>query len=809
MSERAGTGSAAGVRTHALTDLPTRHVITAALMAGFFLVANGLAFAWAIASDDPHMLRGIALLLIAISTALFPALMWGMFRLPRLAFQLIIAATSLLVAGAIYASGQPDTPLSFLFLWGVPYTLAFFTPRQAVIQIALVIAASGAAYFGVHWRIHGGVGLSLDGALRWAFVATTELALAALVLRMRGALRASGMRLRQRASQQATVSEIGQRALSEVALTPLLNETVAMVAETMSISLVTVLELLPEDHALLVRSGYGWPPGVVGDHRFPFDDQSQGALAIRTAAPVVVDDYRTETRFRGAPILHAHGARSGISVPIRGREQAFGVLGAHHTRVRGFTPDDVNFLQSVANVLAAAIERRRSEAETRHQALHDPLTGLPNRALFRDRLQHALARSRRSGRTLAVLFLDVDNFKVVNDSLGHEAGDELLCALAPCLAESVRTGDTVARFGGDEFVLLCEDIGDEREALEIAERVKQCFARPLPIAGGEHFVTASIGVAMPTPGHDSPDSLLRDADAAMYQAKQRGRARFEVFDSDMRASAVKRLQVEAELRHAIERDELRLAYQPVIDLETGGIVAVEALVRWQHPERGIVPPNEFIPVAEESGLIVPLGRWVIREAARQATHWRAMSGPDERPLVVSVNLSARQVSEPELVRTVSDILDEFHVDPPQLALEITETVLVEDTVAAAETLRELQALGVKLVLDDFGTGYSSLGYVKRFPLSFLKLDRSFVAELGNSNRDAAIVSAIVEMSRALEAHVVAEGVETEDQLRRVRALGCDLAQGFLFSRPLPADEIDGLLRTDPWRVNPAAPARHP
>jgi diguanylate cyclase (GGDEF)-like protein len=713
MSDRAATGSEAGVRTHAFADLPTREVITAALMAGFYLVANGLAFAWALASDDPHMLRGTVLVLIGISTALFPALMWGMFKLPRLAFQLIIAATSFLVAGAIYASGQADTPLAFLFLWGVPYTLAFFTPRQAVVQIALVILASGGAYLGVQWRIHGNVQLTLDESLRWAFVAATEIALAALVLRMRSALRASGRRLRQRASQQATVSEIGQRALSDVALTPLLNETMAMVAETMSISLVTVLELLPKEEMLLIRAGYGWPPGIVGEHRFPFDDQSQAAMAIRAEAPVVVEDYSREIRFRGAAILHAQGARSGISVPIRGRGGAFGVLAAHHKDLRGFSSDDVNFLQSVANVLAAAIERRRSEAETRHQALHDPLTGLPNRTLFKDRLQHALARNRRSGGTLAVLFLDIDNFKVVNDSLGHEAGDGLLCALAPRLAECVRSGDTVARFGGDEFVLLCEDISDEQEALEIAERVKQCFARPVPIAGGEHFVTASIGVAMPTAGHDSPDSLLRDADAAMYQAKQRGRARFELFDSAMRATAVKRLQTEAELRRAIERDELRLVFQPVIDLESARMAAVEALVRWEHPER-------------------------------------------------------------------------------------------EDTVSVAETLHELQALGVKLVLDDFGTGYSSLGYVKRFPLSFLKLDRSFVAELGKSHRDAAIISAIVDLSRALEARVVAEGVETEDQLRRVRALGCDLAQGFLFARPLPADEIDGLLRSDPWRIGATA-----
>jgi diguanylate cyclase (GGDEF)-like protein len=777
-----------------------RHAITAALMAAFAMASNGLVLVWTLTSDDPLMRRGWVILMIGICTALFPVLTWGLFRVPRIAVQAVVGMTTLLVAAAIYASGDAQSPLPFLFLWAVPNTVAFFTPRQAAVQIVLAALACGAAFAGVHARVHGVLGLGPDEAVRWAFLVCTELAVAALVMRLRVALRASASRLRQRAAQQATVSEIGQRALSDVALTPLLNETVAMVAETLNLELVAVLELLPDEQRMLMRAGMGWPPGAAGQLKTPFDDASQAAMAILTEAPVTVDDYSVETRFRGAQALREQGARSGITVPIRGRETSYGALAAHSRTVRRFGPDDANFLQSVANVLAAAIERRISEAKTRHQALHDPLTGLPNRALFRDRLQHAVARSRRKDTTLAVLFLDVDNFKVVNDSLGHEAGDELLAALAPRLAEAVRAGDTVARFGGDEFVFLCEDVADETEVLDIAERVAQCFAKPISTAGGEQFVTASIGVAMPSSGHDSPDSLLRDADAAMYQAKARGRARFEVFDADMRASAVRRLQVEAELRRALENYEMRLVYQPVIEADTGRIAAVEALLRWDHPERGVVPPLEFIPVAEESGLIVPLGEWVLREAMSQSVRWRDMCRPDEPPLVVSVNLSARQVAERDLVPSVARALADTGADPRQIALEITETVLVNDTAAAATVLHALEELGVRLVLDDFGTGYSSLGYVKRFPLSFLKIDRSFVAELGKSRRDAAIVSAIAEMSRALGARVVAEGVETEDQLAGARKLGCELAQGFLFSRPLPPDEIDGLLRTDPWRL---------
>ena len=800
MKERRGSRSRSGVRVHARSDLSTRHAVTAALMAGFFLVANGLALAWTLTSDGPYMRTTFVVAMIGISVALFPVVMWGLFKLPRVAVQGVIAATTFLVAAAIWGSGDTQAPLAFLFLWAIPYTMAFFTARQAAIQITLVAIACGASFALVHARRHGQLGLTVDSSMRLAFVVCTELALSALVMRMRNALRASSVRLRQRAAQQATVSEIGQRALSEVGLTPLLNEAVAMVSETLAIDLVTVLELQADEGTMLVRAGVGWPPGMIGHETVLFNDDSQAAVAIKSETPIVVDDYSTEVRFPGSAALHDRGVASGITVPIRGRDVPFGVLAAHETTVRAFSTDDVNFLQSVANVLAAAIERRRSEAETRHQALHDPLTGLPNRALFRDRLQHALARARRHDGTLAVLFLDVDNFKVVNDSLGHEAGDELLTALAPRLAEAVRSGDTVARFGGDEFVLLCEEVADEQEAIEIAQRVKACFARPLQIAGGEHYVTASIGVALPSAGHDGPESLLRDADAAMYQAKERGRARYEVFDADMRASAVRRLQVEAELRRALERDEMRLVYQPVIDVDSGRIVAVEALLRWHHPERGMVPPLDFIPVAEESGLIVPLGAWVLRQAMRKAVHWRRLCGPDEIPVVVSVNLSARQVSEPDLVPTVARLLEETQVDPRQIALEITETVLVEDTTTAAKTLQELEQLGVRLVLDDFGTGYSSLGYVKRFPLAYLKIDRSFVAELGGDGRNEAIVSAISEMARALGARVVAEGVETEAQLDGIRKLGCELAQGYLFSRPVPPDEIDALIRTNPWRL---------
>jgi len=457
-------------------------------------------------------------------------------------------------------------------------------------------------------------------------------------------------------------------------------------------------------------------------------------------------------------------------------------------------------------VLSAAIERRLIEQETRHQALHDPLTGLPNRLLFRDRLEHAVARATRSGSLLAVMFLDVDNFKVINDSLGHEAGDELLVELAPRLSRAIRGGETVARFGGDEFVLLCEGLDHEAEAVEIAERVKASFGRPFVLRGNEHFVSVSIGVAVSGGGEDGPEGIVRDADAAMYHAKQRGRARYEIFNATMRRSALDRLRIEGELRQAIERGELRLHYQPVVDLRSGEIAAVEALLRWQHPERGLLGPGEFVPVAEESGLIVPLGKWVLREAIRRADHWRALRPEPPAPLVVSVNLSARQLVEPGFVSTVARMLDEAGLDPRQLALEITESQLMEDPLASAETLAALRELGVRPVLDDFGTGYSSLGYLKRFPVDSVKVDRSFVDGLGIEGEDSAIVAAVVSLGHALGLSIVAEGVETSGQLDALLALGCDRAQGYWFSGPREPSDFAAILARQPWSHGPIARA---
>jgi Amt family ammonium transporter len=449
-------------------------------------------------------------------------------------------------------------------------------------------------------------------------------------------------------------------------------------------------------------------------------------------------------------------------------------------------------------VLADAIHRRATEDEIRHQALHDPLTGLPNRVLFADRLGHALARLRRSEGAVGVLFLDLDHFKLVNDSLGHQAGDDLLVAVAPRLRQIVRPADTVARFGGDEFGILLEDIESERDAAEVAERVAAAFARPFLVEGSEHFVTASVGIAIASAATGAPEELIRDADAAMYRAKERGRARYELFDEIMRARAVGRLRVENELRRALERDELCLHYQPVVSVRDGAVTGFEALLRWNHPERGLVGPLEFIWVAEEGGLIDQIGRWVLTEACRQAAAWQAMR-PDGPPIGLSVNLSARQVAQRDLPEFVAGVLDETGLEPACLSLEITESVLLEESDAPAAVLRSLRATGARLVLDDFGTGYSSLGYLKRLQLDALKVDRSFVDGLGSGQEETAIVEAIVGMAKALGLGVVAEGVETEEQLAELRRLGCDGAQGYWFARPMPPGETPALIAgAPPW-----------
>ena len=497
---------------------------------------------------------------------------------------------------------------------------------------------------------------------------------------------------------------------------------------------------------------------------------------------------------------------AGLPVSIGPQHASFGELRVlRPSGVTAFAPDEIAFLEATANVLADAIERRRAEEEMQRQGLHDPLTGLPNRTLFMDRLSLALSHAVRRKTSVAVLFIDLDRFKLVNDSLGHGAGDELLCLLAVRLNEVLRPGDTVARFGGDEFCVICDDLADPELAISIAQRMTAALARPFAVGTSEQFVSASVGIAVATDLDRTAEDLVGEADAAMYRAKENGRGGFELFDAIMRGHASERLRVENDLRRALELgDELIAHYQPIVTLAGGEIIGVEALARWNHPQRGLVSPGEFIPVAEESGAILAIGERVLRLACAEAVRWNAATSG---ALSVSVNLSPRQVASPGIVATVAAVLDETGLAPALLTLEITEGVLVTESEATAQTLVDLKALGLRLVLDDFGTGYSSLAYLRRFPIDGLKIDRRFIAAMDTSTEDRTIVEAIIKMAAGLKIDVVAEGVETLEQAQGLIALGCHHAQGFYYARPMaPEAAADlfggGLPAVDAGRKTP-------
>lgn len=449
-------------------------------------------------------------------------------------------------------------------------------------------------------------------------------------------------------------------------------------------------------------------------------------------------------------------------------------------------------------------ERYALEEQLTRQALTDSLTGLPNRALLRDRLDTAVARLDRTPGIAAVMLLDMDRFKLVNDSLGHDAGDQLLEVVAERVRAAVRLGDTVGRAGGDEFVVVAEDFDDTSDVVFLAERIIETISAPLELQGLEYHPSASVGIAVFTDASATSEKLLRDAELSMYRAKERGGASAELFDEDLYSRALERLELEAELRRAIDDGQLRVYYQPVVDFD-GCVTGFEALVRWQHPERGLVPPADFIPLAEETGLVVPLGAFVLEKAAEQVAKWKDTINPG---LSLSVNLSGRQLADPDLPHLVKRILVTSGLPPEALCLELTETTLIEDPVSAERCLTDLRELGVRIGVDDFGTGYSSLIYVRRFPVQVLKLDRLFVAGLGESSEDETIAGSVIHLAHELGLEAVAEGVETIDQLHALDSLGCDLAQGFFWSKPRPAEEIESVLLASD-RLGPVGARRDP
>jgi diguanylate cyclase (GGDEF)-like protein/PAS domain S-box-containing protein len=450
----------------------------------------------------------------------------------------------------------------------------------------------------------------------------------------------------------------------------------------------------------------------------------------------------------------------------------------------------------IAGSMTDITARKDLEERLRREAQFDSLTTLPNRSYATDLLRRAIARAKRNReQQFGVLFLDCDRFKVVNDSLGHHAGDSLLRLVAGRLNGCVRPGDVVARLGGDEFVVILEGVKDEAEAISVAERIQDSLAQPFYLDGRELFMSVSVGIAMSQPGVERPEDYLRDADLAMYRAKLRGRSRHEVFRADMRAGAVLQMSLENDLRHSMDRGELRVMYQPIWSLASGRIVGFEALVRWDHPQHGAMQPADFIPIAEETGLILPLGEWVLRQAAQRLSHWNTKVVADD-PVWISVNVAARQLTHPGLVEIVKNTIAETGIEASRLKLEITESMIMADAVAAVGALEQLKAIGIHLLMDDFGTGHASLSYLHRLPISTIKIDRYFVGRIDSNSECLEIVRTILNLSRSLSMDVVAEGVENSAQREVLQSLGCELVQGYLLSPPLDADAAERLLLTN-------------
>ncbi len=513
-----------------------------------------------------------------------------------------------------------------------------------------------------------------------------------------------------------------------------------------------------------------------------------------SASPASIEDIAADDNFPRAAFAAEVGLNAAIAFPVTVRSDVRAVLEFFSSSWEGLSDSFLLVMASIGGQLGRVIERDEAEERLTYQAMHDSLTGLPNRALLIDRLELAIARAERLGHSVEVLFLDLDDFKSVNDSLGHDAGDRVLSEVADRLSRCVRRSDTlarhprstVARMGGDEFAIVLEDCADVDA---VAERIAAALRPPVIFDEQELFLSVSIGGADVKTAGGRADRVLRSADAAMYVAKSNGKSRFERFDPSMHAAVRRRLKLSGELRKAVGSQQLRLVYQPEVAVADGRRLGVEALVRWDHPTDGLVGPDTFIPLAEETGLIVPIGAWVLEEACRQAVAWNNAGGAMAGGLM-SVNVSGRQLVEPTLPASVAEILERTGLPPTQLCLEVTESVLVENVEQTAPVLRSIRDLGVQFAVDDFGTGYSSLSSLQRFPIDLLKIDRSFVARLPEEEDAGTIVWAVIRLAHNLHLRVVAEGVETPEQLAELDRYGCDVAQGYLFSRPVPPEELD-------------------
>ena len=593
--------------------------------------------------------------------------------------------------------------------------------------------------------------------------------------------------------KQEEIASLGRLALRGGSLGELFDHAIGTVSRVLSSDCAELVEGSPGSPSSIVRAAVGWPDRRVGAH-IAGEGRSGPGYVVRSGEPILVEDWEQERRLVPSSELLARGVRSTAGVLVGDLGSPFGVLAVHYTEPGAAPSDCLPFLDALANVLADAIRSRNLQEQIRHDSLHDGLTGLPNRTLFLDRVGHALARNNRHPQSMAVFFVDLDHFKLVNDSLGHEAGDELLRLVGPRFESAIRPSDTLARLGGDEFAVLCEQLPSEASAIRIANQLMSALEEPVVLNGHGHSVSASIGIALTTTGSSASD-LLRDSDAAMYRAKGEGRGRAELFDEEMRTRVLDRVRTESALRIALaDEDQIYVLYQPLVSLRSGQIVGAEALARWRHPEWGPVSPVEFIPVAEDSGLIHQLGAKVMRRAARECAAWQ--DNPDFAG--IAVNISVSQLVQPDEVATlVREVIAAEGITPGFLTLEITESVLIEHLDDARKALESLNDLGVRLSLDDFGTGYSSLSYLADLPFQCVKIDLSLIGKIVASPQASALANAIIQMGHALDKQVIAEGVETLEQATRLQELGCDIAQGYYFAKPITPEKLTPLLQDRP------------
>jgi diguanylate cyclase (GGDEF)-like protein len=673
------------------------------------------------------------------------------------------------------------------------------TALRGRIRGHLVIARSGDDGFTVdEVSLLRGIGRVLDLTVENLHRTEAERLQATENVRLLASLRERNRLLEQLSKIQRSISR-------REALADTLNTITAVAKALFADDEVVGLRIRdPDDpHMLLLVSHTGMPPELAKElWRVGVADAGATGRAVLLDELVVVEEYPTSPH--NVPEIAAAQIQAAMAAPVHDAGAVAGALVVASFRPRIYTASDRDMLQVFAEHVSLAVTDHNTRQKM-HEAYHDSLTGLASRALFMERLEQDLARSARQQTLLAVLFVDLDRFKMVNDSLGHAAGDALLIGVAERLRSCLRVTDAAARFGGDEFAVVLHDPGHAEQAITIARRINEVLQQPFLIQGKEVFVNASIGIAFNTDGTGSGEELMRNADLAMYRAKKNGAGQCEIFQHEMQATLMRTLDLESHLRRAVERDEFVLRYQPIVELTDGRVIGAEALIRWRHPQRGMIPPQTFVPLAEETGLIVPIGRWVLGEACRQASTWNA--GRDgQPPLTVSVNLSARQVQQPDLPGLVAQVLRETGLDPSCLVLEITESLLLLDTEPTLRRLRQLKALGLRLAIDDFGTGYSSLVYLRRFPIDIIKIDKSFIDEIAGGPDDSTLALAIVQLGHKLRLNTVAEGIEAADQLAELRRAGCQFGQGYFFSEPLAAEDLGGLLANGPTIPDLAGPA---